>query len=85
MRERSDPKGEVAAHAGNEITEKVEGFNVAVLSVARITMRMRMAVSSMRMRITVLRTRIRISALGLQTIKTRISIKSLLRKIIMEW
>ena len=60
MRERSDPKGEVAAHAGNEITEKVEGFNVAVLSVARITMRMR---------ITVLRTRIRISALGLQTIK----------------
>lgn len=60
MRERSDPKGEVAAHAGNEITEKVEGFNVAVLSVARITMRMRMAV---------LRTRIRISALGLQTIK----------------
>lgn len=39
--------------------------NVAVLSVARVTMRVRMAVSSLRMRVSVLRTRLRISALGL--------------------
>lgn len=49
--------------------EKGRGFQRAVLSVARITMRMRMAVSSMRMRITHRRTRTRITARGLQTVK----------------
>ena len=64
---------------------KGRGFLRAVLSVARTTTRMRMAVSSMRMRTTHHRTRTRITALGSQTIMLRNSIKSFLRHTITRW
>lgn len=60
-------------------SQKGRGFQRAVLSVARITMRMRTAVSSMRTRTTHRRTRTRITARGLQTGKVKKYIKSSLR------
>lgn len=57
--------GSVSTHKKSMMIWMTKIRNVAVLSVARMTLRMRMAVSSVRMRMTVLRARIRISALGL--------------------